>query len=102
MGIHVAFQPPAYGGSPHVAFTGGARASEAVADGASGSLTAQDGEIAVVVNTGTAVSYVAHGSTPNAAATTSTAATSARYALSAGEVRAFAVNTGDKFAAAAS
>jgi hypothetical protein len=102
MGIHVAFQPPAYGGSPHVAFCGNARASEAVADGATGSLTANDGEIAIVHNTGSAVSYVAHGSTPDSAATTSTAATSARYAIGAGETRAFSVKTGDKFASAAS
>lgn len=102
MPIHVAFQAPGWAGSNAAPSIGAPRASEAVADAGTGSLTAQDGEIAVVTNTGSAVAYVAHGSTPNSAATASTAATSARYAIGAGQTLPVQCKTGDKFATAAS
>lgn len=100
MPIHVAFQPVA--GSTAAPGIGSPRASEAIADDATGSLTARDGEMAVVTNTGSAVAYIAHGSTPSSAATAKTAATSARYALGAGNSMPVYPVTGDKFATAAS
>lgn len=102
MPIHVAFQVPSWAGSTASPAFGTPRASEAIADAGTGSLTAQDGEIAVVTNTGDAVAYVAHGSTPDSSATTATAATSARYAMGAGQTLPVQTRTGDKFATAAS
>lgn len=102
MPIHVAFQQPAWGGSEGSPFAGGAMKSEAIADGATGSLTADDGQVAIVANTGSDLVYVAHGSTPDASATAATNATSARYCIPSGQVIGFAVAAGDKFGAAAS
>ena len=100
MSLHITFQPPAFNVDAPLA--GGGRASEAVAAGASGSLTAADGEMAVVTNVGASALYFTHGTTPNSAATVSTPATSARYAIGAGVTMAVATKTGDKFAVASS
>lgn len=102
MAIYVTFSQPGWGGSNAAPFVGRGRASEAIADGATGALTARDGEVAIVVNTGAAVTYVAHGVTPDASATTGTSDTSARVAIPAGAFMPVACKTGDKFAAAAS
>lgn len=103
MSLHVSFQMPAFAGSNDIGSIGSVRASEAIAADATGSLTAEDGEIAFICNTGTSVLYIAHGSTPDASATTKTPATSARYAIPSGlgvvPVRVYA---GDKFAVASS
>lgn len=100
MTLQVVFQQPAF--SVNAPLSGHARASEAVAAGASGSLTAQDGEIAIVTNMGTTALYFAFGSTPNASATAATAATSARHGIGPGNTLGIVVNVGDKFAAASS
>jgi len=98
MPIHVAFQEASFAGSYGVPALGDARVSETVLDAATGSLTAENGEVAIVSNVGSAVCYVAHGSVPDGSATVRTGLTSARYAIPVGGVVPFRVNAGDKFA----
>lgn len=100
MSLYITFQQPAFNNDAPLA--GGGRASEAVAAAATGSLTAADGEMAVVTNVGTDVLYFAHGSTPNSAAVVNTNLTSARYAIGGGATMAVSTKTGDKFAVASS
>jgi hypothetical protein len=102
MPIHVTFAPKDQNFARSAPMLTKARASEAVADGNTGSLAAANGEFAIVVNTGAAVVYVAHGSTPSSAATAATSATSARYCIPSGGFLPVQVETGDKFAAAGS
>lgn len=102
MSVYVSFQQPVWGGSFGAAFAGGARASESIDAGSSGALAAQDGEVVVLVNTGSDILYVAHGKTPDATAVVATAATSSRYAVPAGIPMAFALKTGDSVAVASS
>ena len=99
MALYVAFMAPAFGASRETLVMGNARASEAVAAAGTGALAAEDGEVAVLCSD--EALYVAHGSTPDASATTATAATSARYYIPSGAQMAVKVATGDKFAAAA-
>lgn len=101
MPVHVNFQTGGGLGSIHVVGVGLVRAHETVAAAATGSLTAADGEIAILVNTETDPVYVAHGSTPSAAATTATTATTARYPVPPNVPFPVQVRTGDKFAVAA-
>lgn len=102
MPIHVTFAPKDQNFAPNAPMMTKARASEAIADGATGSLVAANGEFAIVANTGATVVYVAHGTTPSSAAAAATSATSARYAINAGCFLPVQVETGDKFAVAAS
>lgn len=102
MPAHVIFQPAQ--GLTHAARAaiGNVARSEPIADAATGNLAAADGETAAVCNTGAAAVYVAHGTTPDATATTATAETSAQYFLGVNsgyhEVK---VKAGDKFAVVA-
>lgn len=102
MSVDVVFQLPAGVGSVDNLAIGSAARYETVAAAATGSLTALDGEMAVLFNTSASdLVYVAHGPTPNAAATAATAATSARYPLPPRVLVPVAVKAGDKFAVVA-
>jgi len=101
MPLYVAFQKPSFAGSDDIGALGKVRASESISAGASGAVASQDGEIAVLSNTEAVAVYVAHGKTPDASATTSTAETSARYCVPAGQnFVPVDVKTGDSFAVA--
>jgi hypothetical protein len=63
---------------------------------ATGTYTAQNGEIAYIVSTESAVVIAAHGSAPDAAATTGIATTSAGYAIPPGMPITVALRAGDK------
>lgn len=101
MTVYVAFFTPAALGSPHVTSMRGARVSETVAASATSTGSAADGECVYVANDGAASVYVAIGSAPDATATTSTSATSARVALLPGLTIGLVAKSGDKISIAA-
>jgi hypothetical protein len=73
-------------GSVHSPGVGDITAREAVTIPATTSRAVADGEIVVVLNEETSAVLVAYGTTPDATATASTAATSAGYPVPAGLV----------------
>ena len=100
MPVHAIFQLPAAIEDPAATSIGTVRASESIATGATGSITAEVGECAFLLNTEVGAVYVAHGATPDASATVSTDDTTARYAVPAGVYTPVFVSEGDKFAVA--
>ena len=101
MEIHLCFQTPASTGRGEFPCIGDPQRSEVIAAAATGSLTANDGEEALIVNVAAASLFVAHGCAPSASATASTRATTARYTVPPNQVMQVRVRTGDKFAVAA-
>lgn len=86
MAVQVIFFTPRGIGSAHAPGVGEIRAREAVSIPGSTTATVQSGEAVVVLNEESAAVLVAHGTTPDATATASTAATSAGYPVPAGQV----------------
>lgn len=100
MTLTVIFQSDAAIGSLGTQVIGRPNRSEKINSGATGALGAVAGEIAILVNTGTSSIDVAHGSTPNASATSATDATSSFYSIPPGGSPFVRVQAGDKFAVA--
>jgi len=88
-------------GRPQETFIAGRiRKRESIATGGTGSETANADEVAVLYNSDGAGITVAHGSTPDASATTGTKATSAAYTIPPATLVPVYVREGDKFAVA--
>ncbi len=102
MPLIVCFQSAKYapGNATELCIAQRVRTRESIATGGTGSATAQDGEIAVLYSTEGATIVVAHGSTPDASATSATSATSAAYNIPPDQLVPVQVRAGDKFAVA--
>ena len=85
MSAVVSFIRPATGGAG-VSAASRIRKMEILSIGSATSATAEDGEIAIVLNTESSAILVAYGGTPNAQATTETSATSAGVGVPTGLV----------------
>lgn len=96
MAVKVSFMKPGGLGSINAVGLGACRTCETVTVPGTTTASLQDGEIAVLLSTEAASVVAAHGSTPDAAATNATNATSAGYGVPAGMAVAIAGNVGDK------
>jgi len=97
MTVTVSFVTPAINGSGPGVGIGRVRVKEVVTIPGTTTATALAGEFVLVGNGEATMSAVAFGSTPDAAATAETAATSAGYPVGAGQVSdPFIVKLGDK------
>lgn len=96
MTVKVSFIKPGGLGSVNVIGIGACRICETVTVPGSTSASIQDGEIAVLMSTESAACVAAHGTTPDAAATAATAATSAGYGVPVGVAFPIAGKVGDK------
>lgn len=101
MALLVSFGKPGYLGSLAVLGLGECRVSESVALGGTTTNAAQDGEIALLISTESAATYVAQGLTPDASATTATNATEARQAIPPLALVPMEMKAGEKIAFAA-
>jgi hypothetical protein len=88
MAVQVIFFKPRGSGFGQAPVVGEIRAREAVTIPNTTTATVRDGELVMVLNEETAAVLVAYGSTPDAAATAATAATSAGFPVAAGQVSA--------------
>lgn len=96
MAVVVSFMKPGVLGSANVIGMGTCRVSEVVTVPGTTTITAWDGEIAVVVSSEADVILAAHGSAPNAAATVATNETTAGYGVPASGPIPIAVGIGHK------
>lgn len=86
MAVTVTFFKPKGIGSVHAPGVGEIRARESVTIPGTTTATVQDGECVVVLNEESDAVLVAHGTTPDAAASPATSATSAGFPVATGEV----------------
>ena len=96
MPVKVSFMRPGPMGSVNAVAIGACRICETITVPGSTTASAQEGEIVLLVSSESTAVVVAHGTTPDAAATAQTAATSAGYGLSSDSYMPVAVKTGDK------
>lgn len=96
MPLIVTFAPPSELGNDGVLGIGSARVRETVALGGVSVNAALDGELCFVLSTETDAVLIAHGSAPDASATTRTNATCAGMPIPAGALLPLEVFTGDK------
>lgn len=97
MPVKVSMMKPGGLGTINQVGIGDCRAAETVSSfPGTTTIAAADGEIAYIASTEAAAVILAHGTTPDAAATAKTAATSAGYALQPGQYLAVALKVGDK------
>lgn len=96
MAVKVSFVRPAGIGSVDAPGIGACRVCETLTVPGATTAAAQDGEIAVIVSTESSAVVVAHGSTPDAAATAQTSATSAGYAVPPSQIVPIVLRAGDK------
>jgi hypothetical protein len=96
MPVKVSMGKPTLVGNLAVLAFGQFRVSETIAVGATTTIVAQAGEIAVLLSTEASAVNAAHGPVPDAAATTATSATSAGYGLPPGTPYPVALQAGDK------
>lgn len=86
MTVKVTFFTPKGIGSVNAPGVGRVRSSETVALSAASAAAAQEGEVALVFNGETSAILFAHGTVPDAAATTESDVTSAGMAIPAGQM----------------
>ena len=96
MAVIVSFATPKGIGSIHSPHIGAVRAREDITVPGSTTAAAQNGEIAVIANGEASIVAAAFGTTPDAAATAETTATSAGFGIPAGAVVMVPLKTGDK------
>jgi hypothetical protein len=96
MTVQVSFLTPAGAGSINAPIIGDIRVREPVSVGSSTTATAQAGEVAMVYNGETGPIWIAHGTSPDAATTASTATSSAGVTLGPAERAAIALKAGSK------
>jgi len=96
MPVKVSFMPPGFVGSLSVIGVGRCRLSETITVPGSTSASALSGEIVLVCSTEANAVVVAHGITPDAAATNSTPLTTAGYALEPLHTTAIPLVVGDR------
>lgn len=97
MAVIVSFIRPKGVGSVNAPGIGSVRIREDITVPGTTTATVEDGEIVIIGNNEATMVAVAHGTTPNAAATASTTATSAGYPVAAGAVSdPFVPDTGAK------
>ena len=96
MPVKVSFMRPGHLGSIDAVGVGSCRICETITVPGSTTASAQAGEIVVLISTEASTVVAAHGTTPDAAATAETTATSAGYGLTSYGPLAIAVKIGDK------
>jgi len=96
MPVKVSFMRPAYVGDKANLALGSCRICETLTVPASTTASAQEGEFVLISSTEAATVVCAHGTTPDAAATAETAATSAGYAIPPSLIFAIQPKVGDK------
>lgn len=96
MPVKISMGKPSLVGNLSVLAFGQFRVSETVSVGGTTTITAQQGEIALLVSTESGTVNASHGVTPDAAATAATAATSAGYGVPPGVPYPVALQPGDK------
>lgn len=96
MAVKVSFMKPGGLGSVHAVGMGACRICETITVPGSTMASLRDGEIAVLVSTETGSVVAAHGTSPDAAATDATAATSAGYGVPTAMAVAIAGMVGDR------
>ena len=96
MPVKVSFIRPGPMGSIDAVGVGSCRICETITVPGSTTASAQEGEIVLLVSTEGSAAVAAHGTTPDAAATAQTTATSAGYGVPSGILMPIAVKTGDK------
>jgi len=97
MTVKISFIKPGGLGSINAVGIGACRVCETITIPGTTTASLQAGEIAVLVSTESGPCVAAHGTTPDAAATDATAATSAGYGVPEGTAFPVAGNVGDKF-----
>lgn len=101
MALIVIFQQPAAVGHVSANAIGNARIRESIALNGTTTASAEAGEVAIIMNTESTTIYVAHGTTPDAAASESTLDTTAGYPVPPDMETMVKVKEGDKFSAKA-
>lgn len=96
MPVKVSFMRPGTLGSVDAVAVGSCRICETITVPGSTTAAAQPGEIVVLVSTEGTPVVCAHGTTPDAAATAQTAATTAGYGVTSDSMVAIAVQSGDR------
>jgi len=97
MSVVVSFLTPKGVGSVSSPGIGDVRVRETLALNGTTTAAANEGEVVIIGNTETSMVFAAFGTTPNAAASASTSATSAGFPIGAGQVTgAILLKKGDK------
>ena len=96
MPVKISFIKPGGLGSIHAIGIGDCRVCETITVPGSTTASLQAGEIIHMVSTETGAVVAAHGSTPDAAATATTGATTAGYGIPTGVSVVVAARVGDK------
>ncbi len=96
MPVKVSFMTPAYVGDKANLAIGACRICETLTVPATTTASAREGEFILVSSTETATVVCAHGTTPDAAATAQTVATTAGYPIPPNDLTPIQANVGDK------